>query len=123
MDGDGRLEHRAELSEIFEREFAKEDVDYWIKAIKKVGLPAAPVNTVDKALSDEQVLARHMVFEQDHPGVGKYKAIGNPVKSSYADDGPYAPAPQLGQHSEEILSGWADYSPERIESLRKAGVI
>ncbi len=123
VDNNLRVENKAELQEIFDRAFEKETVQHWMEAIAKEGIPAAPVNTVDRALSDPQVLARDMVFEMGHPGVGKYKAIGNPVKASGCDDGPYKPAPMLGAHNQEVLSGYLGYSQEKIDSLRRSGII
>jgi len=32
-------------------------------------------------------------------------------------------SPELGEHTEEVLSGWADFSKEQIEELRESGVI
>jgi crotonobetainyl-CoA:carnitine CoA-transferase CaiB-like acyl-CoA transferase len=122
-DNNSRVENRDELEAILEKEFAKEDVGYWMDAVSREGIPAAPVNTVDKALADEQVLARGMVFEMDHPGVGKYKALGNPVKASGCDDGPYEPAPALGAHTDEILREYLGYTGEKIQTLRQNGII
>lgn len=122
-DNNARVAHREELEAIFDEAFAMEDISYWMEAISREGIPAGPVNTVDKALSDPQVLARNMVVQMDHPGVGKYKAIGNPIKASACDDGPYAPAPFLGQHTDEVLSNCLGYTKEKIESLRREKII
>ncbi len=122
-DNNSRVEHKEELQAIFDREFAKKDIKHWMEAISREGIPAGPVNTVDKALSDPQVLARGMVFEMDHPGVGKYKAIGNPVKTSSSDDGPYKPAPALGMHTDEVFSDYLGYSEEKIAALRQSEII
>ena len=40
-------------------------------ALDAAGVPAAPVQTMDKVLADPQTLARAMVVEQDHPVLGR----------------------------------------------------
>jgi formyl-CoA transferase len=32
-------------------------------------------------------------------------------------------SPELGEHTEEVLSAWADLTKEEIEELRESGII
>jgi crotonobetainyl-CoA:carnitine CoA-transferase CaiB-like acyl-CoA transferase len=69
-----------------------------------------------------QVAAEGILADFEHPGVGHYRGMAHPVRFG---DGP-APAPfaapQLGQHSREILAGLG-YSAEEIERLRGARAV
>ena len=47
-------------------------------------LPAGPINTVDMALSDPQILARNMVVETTHRSGEKMNFLGTPIKMSPA---------------------------------------
>ncbi len=48
-------------------------------------------------MEDEQVKAREMIIEVEHPVAGKLKMPGVPVKLSDTPGGVRTPAPLLGQ--------------------------
>jgi crotonobetainyl-CoA:carnitine CoA-transferase CaiB-like acyl-CoA transferase len=75
-----------------------------------------------EVFSDPQVLAQEMVLEADHPGHGPVRMTGFPVKLSATPARLRRPAPELGQHTDQVLSE-AGYDPDRIAALREAGVI
>jgi len=118
-----RLENRDEVDRILEERFSTRTTDEWMELFVQYDIPAGPINTLDKAFSDQHVLSRGMVVEVDHPMTGKLKDVGNPVKLSGSGAAVYNPPPLLGQHSEEILRELLDYSPEKIAMLRDAKVI
>ena len=116
-----RLENRQALEEILRNVFRTRSVDGWVELLEREGVPAGPVNTFDRVLSDPQVLLRNMVAEVPHPVQGTYKAAGNPIKMGQEER--FAAPPTLGQHTDEILGGLLRYPAERIQSLRDAGAI
>jgi formyl-CoA transferase len=69
-----------------------------------------------------QVAAEGILASFEHPGVGHYRGMAHPVR--VGDGPPPAPfaAPQLGQHSREILAGLG-YTLEEIERLCAAGAV
>ncbi len=97
------------------------DTAHWVDLLVRAGVPAAPVNTARQMMADEQVQARDMIVEQDHPVAGKIHVVGVPVKLSDTPGGVRTPAPLLGEHTEEVLAGLG-YG-ERIAELKRAGVI
>jgi len=64
-----------------------------------------------------------MVVEIDHPKVGRFRSIGNPVKTPPMPEGPFEPPPIHGQHTEEVLRELLGYSGERVRELEEKGVI
>jgi crotonobetainyl-CoA:carnitine CoA-transferase CaiB-like acyl-CoA transferase len=111
-----RYENREELYEKLEALFMTRSGEEWL-ALMEDRIPIAPINTVDKALSDPQVLSRNMVPELDLGGQ-KIKIIGNPIKmSEIGPEEKFAPAPRLGQDGEAILRDLLHYSPEAIAAL------
>lgn len=116
-----RFAHGAELAAALDRLFRTRPTQEWLARFRGK-VPSAPVNSVEEALRDEQVLARNMVIHLDHPTFGDIRLTGNPIKFTGADE-VYEPAPGLGADTETILTGELGYSPERIESLREQGVI
>jgi crotonobetainyl-CoA:carnitine CoA-transferase CaiB-like acyl-CoA transferase len=118
-----RLQNRKEVDKILEDAFVKKTTDEWMKIFETIEVPAGPVNTLDKAFADPQVLARNMVVEIDSPHMGKLKDVGNPIKISGVERQIYNPPPLLGEHSEEILRNHLGYSAEKIAGLKKKNVI
>ena len=43
-------------------------------------VPVAPVHRLSEALADEQVRAREMIVEVDHPRFGTLRELGCPIK-------------------------------------------
>ena len=117
-----RHAHRNDLVPILEGIFATRTGEEWLKDLRAEGIPSGPINTVDRVLSDPQVLHRGMVLEVDHPVCGRLKVVGNPVKVLPADGEALRPPPVLGQHTEEVLRR-AGYSTEEINSLRGEKII
>ena len=97
-----RLKNRAEVDKLLEDKFRTKTREDWIKLLHEAGVPAAPVNRIDEVFKNEQVLARDMLVEVDHPKCGKYKMIGNPVKVEGVKD-EFRPPPLLGEHTDEVL--------------------
>jgi formyl-CoA transferase len=86
-------------------------------------VPAGPINTVDKAVADPQVLSRNMVVEIDSPHVGRTKDVGSPIKVSGVDQVKYVHPPALGEHTEQVLKDILGYAAGKIATLRKQKVI
>jgi crotonobetainyl-CoA:carnitine CoA-transferase CaiB-like acyl-CoA transferase len=107
---------------MLEKEFEKKTAAEWLKELDRAGVPAAPINKLDKTLTDPQILQRKMVIDLEIPGAGKVKTVGNPVKVQGEQDRFMAPA-QLGQHTEEVLTGLLGYSKEKIALLREKKAI
>jgi crotonobetainyl-CoA:carnitine CoA-transferase CaiB-like acyl-CoA transferase len=91
-----RVAAREELVPLIQALMAIRTTDEWVSELWKVNVPAGPVNTVDRVLSDPQVLHRAMVVSD-----GERSLVGNPVKTGSADT--FTPAPALGQHNAELL--------------------
>ncbi len=85
-------------------------------------VPCAAARPVEDMFDHPQVAAEGILASFEHPGVGRYRGMAHPVR--FGDDPPPAPfaAPQLGQHSREILASLG-YSDAEIERLRGAGAV
>jgi crotonobetainyl-CoA:carnitine CoA-transferase CaiB-like acyl-CoA transferase len=116
-----RLRHKDVLVPLLRTRFAGRTTAEWLARLRGK-VPCAPVNTIAQALDDEQVRARGMVIEVKHPRFGVLREVASPVKTAGAVTTP-APAPTLGQHTEELLLDLLRYSPERVAALRAAGAL
>ncbi len=111
-----RIINRQQLYQILQDIFLTRTVDEWMEVLRQEDVPSAPVNTLDRVMTDAQLLHRRMVVEVDHPVSGSFKAAGNPVKASGGEEVFHHP-PALGEHTEEILRGLLGYDSRRIDQL------
>ena len=77
---------------------------------------------VTQAAADPEVIANEYIVEMDHPGGGTVKVVGAPIKLSDTPAQPSAMAPELGQHTEEILLELG-YEWDQIAVLGEAGAV
>ena len=70
--------------------------------------------------ADPQVWANGYLIEVEHPEWGRQAVIGSPIRFSDTPAHPGAVAPELGQHTEEVLLE-AGYTWEEIADLRERG--
>lgn len=101
----GRTEHKAELDEIVCRRLNDVDpLELFHNAQKRrfvFGVSQTPKDILDCP----QMRARDFFQTIDHPIVGPLKYPGGPFKMSETPAHLTRPAPVLGQHTHEILSG------------------
>lgn len=114
--------NRAILIPMLEQAFAQRSVAEWVERLAAEGVPCTSVNSIDKVVVDEQVLARDMVVETVHPTTGTVRMAGLPVKLSDTPGAVRTAAPLLGEHSRAILAD-AGFAEAEIAALLSAGVI
>lgn len=85
-------------------------------------VPCAAARPVEDMFDHPQVAAEGILASFEHPVVGHYRGMAHPVRMG--DGPPPAPvaAPDLGQHSRDILAGLG-YPDAEIERLCRAGVV
>jgi formyl-CoA transferase len=118
-----RVENRAALIRLLSEIFLTRGSDPWLKLLNEAEVPCAPVQTIDKVFSAEQVLQRQMLVDVEHPTAGTVPMAGLPVKFSATPASIRLPPPLLGQHTEEILTSWLGMSSEEINELKRKGVV
>ena len=101
--------------------FATDTTDAWLQKLEAQRIPCAPINNLERALNDPQVLHRNMVVEITHPNGKKTKAPGNPIKLSRTHEDSFSPAPYVGQHTDEVLSELCGYTQADLDALKNDG--
>ena len=100
--------------------FKKEEV---YRQAQAYHVPSFPLNTAADLFESPQFQAREFFVEVDHPAAGKLRYPGWPVKLGSGRRLELAPAPLLGQHTDEILRELLGHSDEEIARLREEGAI
>lgn len=119
-----RAANAGECVALLDEIFAARPCAEWLERLRNGGdFIFTHVNTVDDLPSDPQVLANHYVTDFDHPAFGATQVVGLPVRLSETPGSIRLPAPEFGQHTEEVLTALLGYSWERVAELREAGVI
>lgn len=117
-----RHANRKELRQILEDILSTRTTAEWVTLMEGAGIPAAPVNSLDKALQEPCIAERDMLVEVDQPRYGKAYMAGNPVKlSSHAAKEKFTPTPALGEHTVEVLRSVLEYPRTKIDTLLREG--
>lgn len=117
-----RAENCVELVSILDHEFITRDREELGEIFDEHSIIWAPVQNLREALNDPQSLANEFIVEHDHPVHGPFKMIASPVQLSKTPAAIRTAAPELGQHTEEILLE-IGYSWEDIMAFKEAGAI
>jgi benzylsuccinate CoA-transferase BbsF subunit len=72
---------------------------------------------------DPHINSRGYFVELEHPEVGVKKHCGIPWKMSRTECAVRAPAPCIGQHTDEILTDLLGYGREEIDQMRALGAL
>ncbi len=115
-----RLENRKLIEELLDGELSKKTTAEWLEVFAGT-VPASPINDIAAAMDNPFVAERKGIQTLNLEGYGDYRMLASPVLSGGAET-PASPAPKLGQHTDELLTG-IGYTPDKLETLRKAKVI
>jgi len=88
-------------------------------------VPCGPVYSIDEAMKDEQMTSLGMNIPVDHPRLGSFEVLGQPLSLEGSGGRPTArfAAPDLGEQTDEILSKLLGYEKDAIAAMRSRGVI
>jgi crotonobetainyl-CoA:carnitine CoA-transferase CaiB-like acyl-CoA transferase len=114
FDANRQEEVAARLGEIF----LTRSRDEWVTALEGLQACVAPVNDIAEAVTDRQLVHREMVAEVG----GRIVGPGRLVKLPGRQPEPLAPAPALGEHTDEVLTR-AGFTPADVAGLRERGVV
>lgn len=115
-----RVKNRAKLLPMLEEVFRTRSAKTWVARCTAASIPAAIVQGVREALDTSD--AQPLIASLDHPLIGEYSAVRNPLRIDGKRLSAGTPPPRLGQHSDKILRELG-YDAREIAALRRDGVI
>jgi len=118
-----RVKNHAPLKEILEKWTCDKNIDDIVEFLLDGGIPAAPINTIDRVANDPHIAeAREMFVDLEHPVAGKMKVTGNQLKFTNNKVQIKIPAPTLGQHTQEIFAEMLGIDEAEFKKLGEEGV-
>lgn len=101
---DLRCQNQPALKDVLDAALARDTTDAWLAKLEAAGVPAGPMNNVEQALTDPQVVHRNMVVKVDDAEAGTLHMAGNPMKFAGVEDpATRGPVPDLDGHREALL--------------------
>jgi crotonobetainyl-CoA:carnitine CoA-transferase CaiB-like acyl-CoA transferase len=118
-----RNANRTSLVAALQDAFLAKTYEEWEAILLPAGIPMGAINTIDQVVDHPQVDARGVLVECTHPVAGPVRMVGPPVRLSDTPGEVRAPAPLLGEHTEQVLRERLALSDLEIARLREIGVI
>ena len=100
---EARRENNVALISILDEVFLSRTQSEWIERLEKYQFPWAPVRYFTELASDTQILENDYIVSLDDPEAGEVKVVGTTIDLSKTPGQIRSKAPELGQHTEEIL--------------------
>ncbi len=120
-DGRARFEHRAECVQELDAVFATRTLAEWRVALADAEGVWAPMQTARELPEDPQVIANGYLAAVERGDGTRFPLVASPVE--FDETGaPLRPAPDLGQHTEEVLRELG-LSWQEIGAAKEAGAI
>ena len=119
---EARTENNQALIAILDEAFLTRDQREWVSRLERYNFPWAPVRHFTELGDDRQALENGYIVTLDDPQAGEVKVAGVAVELSKTPGRLGAKAPELGQHTEDILLELG-YSWEDIAMMKEEGAI
>lgn len=98
-----RTEHAEEVYAWIAGVMPERTTEEWLRVLREADIPAAPMHTLNSLVDDPHLVATQFFSTVEHPTEGRIKQMSVPTKWSVSEPSLRRPAPNLGEHSAEVL--------------------
>jgi crotonobetainyl-CoA:carnitine CoA-transferase CaiB-like acyl-CoA transferase len=117
-----RNAHMGELMRAMREVTPQRTTAEWLAGCARHGIPASDVLDLAEVHTNPYVLARQVLQRREHPTEGAYYATRTPFSMSETPVRFRRHAPQIGEHTAEVL-GELGYDEPRVAELAGKGVV
>jgi CoA:oxalate CoA-transferase len=120
-----RAQNMDELEPIIIEALSMGTTEEWVKKFEAVGMPCGPINNIAQAAIDPQITYRKMFATLPCPPAkdGVLKVSNSPFKYSRTSPEVNKAAPDVGEHTEEVMSSVLGLDQQTIASLKAQKII
>jgi len=122
VSNEKRVANRVELEKILSDQFRVKSSMEWTSLLLAAGVPSGPINTLDTVFDDEQVKARGLVHQIEHPTAGTVSFVGSPIRFSRSEISYTHHPPEAGEQTDLLLSQHG-FTSEEIKKLKDLNII
>ena len=115
--GANRAKNRIALNAELNKALVAKSSDEWIAALNEAGVPCGPIYTMDQVFADPQVQHLQAAAKVKHPLLGEIQVVNQAVGLSRTPATMASATPEIGEHTDEVLSE-AGYGSAEIAALR-----
>jgi formyl-CoA transferase len=121
-DQPARAKNRKALNDEINKALEKRKSAEWIEALNAAGVPCGPIYTMDQVFADPQVQHLGVPVEVNSRALGRFRVVDNAVRLSRTPATMAAAAPEIGEHTDEVLAELG-YGAKEIAALREAKAV
>jgi len=114
---ENRLAYFDDLEPLVAAWFVKQGTAKVLDVLTRADVPCARVNTIDQMLNNEDLELERRLVTVDHPRLGKVPMQGVTIHLSETPLQVLRPAPEIGEHSRQVLQDWLGWSDKDCDSL------
>jgi crotonobetainyl-CoA:carnitine CoA-transferase CaiB-like acyl-CoA transferase len=118
-----RVQHRDEITDVFDAIFATNTVAYWLEKLGAAGIPSGPINDLEQVFGYPQAVHRGMRVRAPHPLKPDLDVVRSPLNFSETPITDYRAPPMLGENTREVLGEVLGLSEVEIDALKDDGTI
>ena len=118
-----RVINRDILLPILQERLLTQTMEYWSEMFFKVGVPVAPIQSLDQLMQHPQVIANDMVVQAEDDDGTLIPYVGMPFKVRGAEGTAARAAPRQNRDCGEVLSRCLGFSDAEIQKLKAAEAV
>jgi crotonobetainyl-CoA:carnitine CoA-transferase CaiB-like acyl-CoA transferase len=117
-----RARNMPELTRLMDEAFANKPLKEWCALFDERGFIWGPASTVSEFAADEQAAADGLFPEIGDDSGRRFRTVRAPLRLQGGDVGPRGPAPEVGEHTDAVLTELG-VARDELAALARDGVI